>query len=266
MPSSAQEWLDIERGFRTKFPHCVGAIDGKHIVLQCPVGSASEYYNYKNTFSIVLMALVDSNYRFIFADIGSQGRISDGGVFRNSLLWQKVSSNNLNLPTPSPLPGSDKHLPYVFIADGAFALDTHIMKPYPGNHTTVSQKRIFNQRLSSARVVVENVFGILSSKFRIFRKPILLDPNKASVVTMSCILLHNFLRNSETSCTLYTPVCTMDIFDDNGILVQPGSWRNEVHNNGALQRLDQIPRRGTLNATQIREEFTSYFCTNSYIQ
>lgn len=151
IPSSAQEWLDIEQGFRTKFPHCVGAMVGKHIVLQCPVGSGSEYYNYKNTFSIFLLALVDSNYRFIFADIGCLGRISDGGVFRNTLLWQKICSNSLNLPTPSPLPGSDKNMPYVFIADGAFALDTHVMKPYPGNHVTGSQKLIFNQRLSSAR-------------------------------------------------------------------------------------------------------------------
>ena len=158
------------------------------------------------------MALVDSNYRFIFADIGSQGRISDGGVLRNSLLWQKICSYNLNLPTPSALPGSDKNVPYVFIGDGAFALHTHIMKPYPGNHTSGSEKRIFNQRLSSARVVVENVFGILSSKFRIFRKPILLDPNKASVVTMSCILLHNFLRRSKTSSTLYTPACTVSVY------------------------------------------------------
>jgi len=68
------------------FPNCIGAIDGKHIVLQCPVNTGSEYYNYKNSFSIVLMGLVSRDYRFIFADIGSQGRISDGGVFKNSLL------------------------------------------------------------------------------------------------------------------------------------------------------------------------------------
>lgn len=79
---------------RTKFPHCVGAIDGKNILLQCAVASASEYYNYKNTYSIVLSALVDSDYRFIFADIGSQGH--DSGVFRNSFLWQKLAQIILN--------------------------------------------------------------------------------------------------------------------------------------------------------------------------
>lgn len=54
------------------------------------------------------MALVDSDYRFIFADIGGQGRISDGGIFQNSLIWQKIDSNSINLPTDTPLPGREK--------------------------------------------------------------------------------------------------------------------------------------------------------------
>lgn len=87
MPRTTAEWLNIERGFNRKYPHCVGCIDGKHVVIQCPINSGTEYYNYKGTFSFVLLALVDSKYRFIFADIGAQGRISDGGVFQNSVLW-----------------------------------------------------------------------------------------------------------------------------------------------------------------------------------
>jgi hypothetical protein len=94
----------------------------------------------------------------MFADIGSQGRISDGGVLRNSLLWHNICSNTLNLPPPSPPPGTDKNRPYVFVADGAFALNTNIMKPFPGNQDVGTLKRSFNQQLSSARVVVENVF------------------------------------------------------------------------------------------------------------
>ena len=66
------------------FPHSVGAIDGEHVVLQCPRNSASEYFNYKNAFSIVLFTLVDANYNFMFVDAGCQGRISDSGPRRGS--------------------------------------------------------------------------------------------------------------------------------------------------------------------------------------
>ena len=60
------DWIRIEKGFnnRWNFPNCVGALDGKHIVLQSPAKSGSLYFNYKGTFSLVLMALVDHEYRF----------------------------------------------------------------------------------------------------------------------------------------------------------------------------------------------------------
>jgi hypothetical protein len=43
----------------------MGAINGKHVVLQCPRNNDSEYLNYKNAFSIVLFALVGANYNFL---------------------------------------------------------------------------------------------------------------------------------------------------------------------------------------------------------
>ncbi|XP_049886409.1 uncharacterized protein LOC126380871 [Pectinophora gossypiella] len=127
MPSTKDAWMNIEKGYRSKFPHCLGSIDGKHILIENPPHSGTEYFNYKKTFSIVLLALVDVNYKFIFADIGCQGRISDGGVFNNSLLWQKISRNEIDFPTPCPLPGSNIDVPYVFIGDGAFALICHCL-------------------------------------------------------------------------------------------------------------------------------------------
>ncbi|CAH1997207.1 unnamed protein product [Acanthoscelides obtectus] len=94
IPSWPNEWLEIEKGFSPTLPRAIGSIDGKHIVLESPINSGSQYYNYKRTFSIVLLAVVDSQYKFIFADIGCQGRISDGGVFGNCLLWKKNAQTN----------------------------------------------------------------------------------------------------------------------------------------------------------------------------
>lgn len=226
--------------------------------------SGSEYYNYKKSFSIVLLALVDSNYNFIFADIGGQGRISDGGILRNSLLWQKICDNNMNFPPAEPLPGRTKDVPYVFVGDGAFALSTHLMKPYPGNHDNGSPKREFNRRLASTRVVVENVFGVLAAKFRVFKRPLQLQPNSVEVLTMTCVLLHNFLRRSSSSRQLYSPTGTFDSYNMNGELVQPGMWRNEIDLNiSAIRNISQIARRPALSPVEIRNEFTSYFATNT---
>ena len=72
----------------------MGATDGKHVVLQFPRNNASEYFNYNNSFCIVLFALVDVNYNFIFVDAGCQGRISDSGVFTKTELYKKLETKS----------------------------------------------------------------------------------------------------------------------------------------------------------------------------
>jgi len=63
-----------------------------NVVLQCPSNSASEYFNYKNAFSVVLFALMGANYNFMFVDVGCQGRISDSGIFTNTELYEKLKT------------------------------------------------------------------------------------------------------------------------------------------------------------------------------
>lgn len=166
-----------------EFSTCVGSIDGKHVVIHAPSHSGSEYYNYKGTFSIVLMAVCDADYCIIYSNIGCQERISDGGVFRHTALFEKLENGTLNLPEPETLPMKKKHIPYVFLGDNAFPLKINMMVPYSGCYDRNSSERIFNYRLSRARRVIENVFGIMSAVFRVLRKPILLNPERA---TLTC--------------------------------------------------------------------------------
>ena len=81
-------------------------MDGKHIPIKCPKGDGSTFFNYKGFHSIVLLGLVDSDYKFIFIDVGCKGRISDGGVFRNTELYNRLVSDELNLPDLMELPQS----------------------------------------------------------------------------------------------------------------------------------------------------------------
>ncbi|XKL59922.1 hypothetical protein PGB90_000938 [Kerria lacca] len=176
IPSSVYERLHIAKKIEDmwNFPHCLGAIDGKHVILQAPQNSGSEFFNYKCFFSIVLLALVDANYNLLYVDVGCQERISDDGVFKNCSLYKKLNRNELGFPRPKPLCGRHKEIPYFFIGDEAFTLTHKFMKVYSRTHLKGSLERIFNYRLCRARRVVENVFGISLSVFRVLRKPLLL--------------------------------------------------------------------------------------------
>jgi hypothetical protein len=104
------------------FPNCRGAIDGKHTRILNPVFSGSLFFNYKSYFSVVLLALVDANYRLLVADIGSYGKDGDAGTFEKSALGKLISNGPFGLPYPMPLPGRDTVLPRVILGDEAFKL------------------------------------------------------------------------------------------------------------------------------------------------
>ena len=76
LPSSKEKWLSVAKEFEEEwqFPNCVGAIDGKHIPLINPFNNGSAFFNYESFFGIVLLALVDAGYTFLYVNVGCQGR------------------------------------------------------------------------------------------------------------------------------------------------------------------------------------------------
>lgn len=83
MPTTEEEWLTIAEHFETHldFPHTLAALDKKHIRIKAPPHSGSDFYNYKKLFSTELLAVVDAHCRFIFIDVGANGRASDYIIF-----------------------------------------------------------------------------------------------------------------------------------------------------------------------------------------
>jgi hypothetical protein len=161
---------------RWHFPHCCVSIDGKHKRIICPGNSGSRYFNYKDFYSIVMLALVVHNYKFLAVAVGSYGTEGDAGIFAKSPLWDNLS-NAIKFPPPGPLPGTRTVLPYVILGDEAFKLTVTLMRPYPhGQAKADTQKAIYNYRHSLAIRTCENAFGILCQYFRICFTPLAVDP------------------------------------------------------------------------------------------
>lgn len=231
----------------------MGAVDGKHVQIKKPHKSGSYYYNYKKFFSVVLLAVVNSNYEFMMVDVGVNGRISDGGVLGYTDFGRALSSKALNIPEPATLPNSDRKLPFVFVGDDAFALTTNFMKPFSQTGLAPNEA-IFNYRLSRARRIVENAFGILNSRFAVFQRPIGLSVNKVKIIVLACCYLHNYLRKKVRHG--YMSNGYVDTEDTQSGKIIDGSWRESDHS-VPLQAAQS--RNPTTNAKHVREEFCGYF-------
>ena len=161
-PTDPEDWKKIEERFRNRWnvPHAVGALDGKHIAIKKPKGSGSEYFNYKGYFSLVLLALVDADYKFLWVNAGASGSLSDTQILNRSKLKRRIETRTLGLPPPEPLGPVGPDLHYFLLEDDAFALMPWLVMPYSRCQLT-REERIPKYRISRGRRVVENSFGIL---------------------------------------------------------------------------------------------------------
>ena len=212
---SKVEWQTIADFFvRWNFPNCIGAIDGKHIMIQCPSNSGSLFFNYKSYFSIVLLAVASADYRFVMVDIGAYRSSNDSGVLNHTALFKCLKKKKLGIPPSKQLPNDIKetHVPHVLLGDEAFPLRCDLMRPFARNALT-NERCIFNYRLSRARKVVEIAFGILANQWRIFHRCIQLNPDNVTTVVKATVLLHNILTvPADKVCTEVTD--RGEIFDD----------------------------------------------------
>ena len=99
-PTSPEDWLEVESVFRQRWniPHALGALDRKHIPIRSPQWGGSLYHNYKGFNSIVLLPLVDGDYKFLWVDLGAAGSSSDAQIFKHSDLRHKIEDKHHRLP------------------------------------------------------------------------------------------------------------------------------------------------------------------------
>ncbi|KAJ8368743.1 hypothetical protein SKAU_G00087710 [Synaphobranchus kaupii] len=123
------------------------------------------------------------------------------------------------------------------------------------------------QKLAKAfkdRRTSENAFGILATRWRLFRKPIALHPTKVKELTKAACALHNFLRTETLSRQIYTPCSLIDQEDVVTGQVTEGAWRGEPEALLAPIRADH-DRNPTAVAKRVKEEFKTHFLTNGAV-
>ena len=193
MPTTEEEFkskiLDMEEMWQ--FPYCWAALDGCHIPIKCPPGgknSCKEYHNYKNFYSIVLMAFVDSHYRFIWASCGFPGNSHDSVIFASTSIYHDIEEENLIPEIGKEIDGIT--IPPLLVGDSAFPFHSWLMKPYT-NAVLTPKQRNFNYRLSRARMVTEGAYGQLKGRWRVLLRKCESTPEEVKIATLACIVLHN---------------------------------------------------------------------------
>lgn len=174
-----------------QFPCCWGAIDGCHIPIKCPPGgpkSCKEYHNFKNFYSIVVMAMVDAKYRFTWGSCGFPGNSHDSVILQSTNLWEQIQEKEYLLNISKKLAGIE--VPPLILADSAFQLKPWLMKPYT-NAKLTAKERYFNYRLSRARMVTECAYGQLKGRWRILLRKCESLPEEVKMITLACMVLHN---------------------------------------------------------------------------
>ena len=125
------------------------------------------------------------------------------------------------------------------------------MRPYSGKALINDQRKIFNYRLSRARRIIENTFGILVSCWSVFQTPINATPEKVEKIILAAVALHNYLRQTDNAN--YTPVGFVDSENDSG-----EDWRSKIDGNN-LKPVNRVRNsRYTNIALQTREELSKF--------
>ena len=151
---------------------------------------------------MVFLGICDAQYCFSYVHVGEYGSNNNSGVLKNLRMGRKFGANKICLALQKFLSG-DLELPYFLLEKKIFPLSNWLMRPYSGKALTSETRKIFNYWLSRARRVIENTFGILVARWRVFQKPIDAKPERAEKIILAAIVLHNYLRQTDHAC--YTP-------------------------------------------------------------
>lgn len=202
----------------------------------------AESFIYKGTYSIILFTVVDENYNLWFVDIGANRRASGSTVFRDSKFNQVLQNRTAELPENA-----------VFGGDDVFLLRFNLLKPH--SRKSLSEKELV--RLSRARRISENTFGILVWRFGVFLLPINLMPDKVDSVVWAACAIHNCLAR-RVQQHIYHPdqlILRTQLLVTLSMVSGGNRWGSYIH----VLTLELLAITGLMQKESCREMDAEYF-------
>ncbi|KIH69174.1 hypothetical protein ANCDUO_00489 [Ancylostoma duodenale] len=133
---------------------------------------------------------------FTAFDVGAQGRAGDARVFRNPSIHTFFEEHDHLFPETTNL-GDVGPVQYHVLVDGGFAQGHRYIRLFPELLATTASKRRFNRKHGGARRMIESSFGILCKRFSILQRDLQVEPEKASKLVTSMLVLHNLLAQRQ---------------------------------------------------------------------
>lgn len=186
-PTLASELKESAMNFAAKshggsLDGCIAALDGWLCRIQVPpaaetMNKASYFSGHYQCHGLNVQAACDAACRFIFLSIRCPGGTGDSKAFYGTRLATFLAEIS---------PG------YYVVADNAYTLSATLLIPYSGNDKRYPAKDVFNFYLSQLRIKIEQAFGMMVNKWRVFKKPSELKLSFIPSVVECAMRLHNF--------------------------------------------------------------------------
>jgi hypothetical protein len=179
------EWADHSTAGELLYGF-IGAIDGWLCCTNMPSGvdNETDYFSgHYHRYGLNVQAVCDANLRFKYFTVVAPGKCNDARAFRRCT---KLNNWLDSLPAN------------VFVGgDNAYTLTDTMMVPFSGSQKHQPHKRTYNFHLSQLRIRIEMAFGLLSTKWRIFRRNLEYSLEKNIKIINVAGRLHNFVIDSD---------------------------------------------------------------------
>lgn len=158
-------------------PGILGAVDGSHVFFERPSGdNAMAFLNRHHSYSINAQAAATADGYVTHVSATFPGGTHDSRVFRNSTLSTRM--------------GNEKG--YCLLGDAGYPLRHNLITPIAV--PTSRREERFNRRQRRGRVIIEQVFGWIKTRFQALKKTLKYTPKKAATFFVCSVILHNMIH------------------------------------------------------------------------